>query len=327
VNLTGLDVWYDNNCHCEDPSEDVAQFGNISSLTLLRQLSIHGRDLVADDITGIQHLPQLSRLQLVSDALMVSNTSTLTWSSLTALQDLDLRHCTMQAEALQALTQLQALSLQSCGTSKPMQELLDAVSHMTLLTQLTFAVSTSRDLMQSHPPAAAAFTALTASTRLCSLEFGKWGRGVPQAWDLFNPSRVHPHLREVQLPYELSREDASMRLGHQQLQHMCNCCLNVNSLKLSLCDHPPTAALLSLLQLSALTRLEVHQVGAAAGEVLVDVAAQLTGLKCLRLKGHIRLDPTVLQLTVLKALNHFDVGEAYLNNKVSSKLESVQVWP
>jgi hypothetical protein len=62
----------------------------------------------------------------------------------------------------------------------------------------------------------------------------------------------------------------------------------VESLSLAVSDDQQTAAqpeaLQTLLQLSALTCLEVYDVGVAA-ETVMSVAAQLTGLKGLRLQG------------------------------------------
>jgi hypothetical protein len=60
-------------------------------------------------------------------------------------------------------------------------------------------------------------------------------------------------------------------------------------------------------QLSLLTKLVLHQVGAAMVPAVVDVATQLTGLKELELLGTYDLaDPALLHLTALTALERLE---------------------
>jgi hypothetical protein len=66
-----------------------------------------------------------------------------------------------------------------------------------------------------------------------------------------------------------------------------------------------------LLQLTALTHLQLTDVGAAA-KGTVGVVAQLTGLKRLGMEGLPQLpDPTLLQLTALTALEELDMTAGY----------------
>jgi hypothetical protein len=76
-------------------------------------------------------------------------------------------------------------------------------------------------------------------------------------------------MREINLVYEQS--DGAVPLPEQQLQQLCSCCPAVESLSLAACAHQSTTALLPLLQLSALTRLVVLEMGNAAATV-VDVS-------------------------------------------------------
>jgi hypothetical protein len=89
----------------------------------------------------------------------------------------------MQQRALSGFTQLQALSLQRvslrCSATQatalntaPSEELLSAVSQLTLLTELFW---TTHHYPGVEPPAAASFSAVTASTKLRSLTLG-WHR-------------------------------------------------------------------------------------------------------------------------------------------------------
>lgn len=81
----------------------------------------------------------------------------------------------MQPEWLAKLTQLQLLSLQRLrfgGFNEPLvspRELLAAVSELPLLTNLVFeAGSSGYGTFPERDPSAAAYTALTASTRSCA---------------------------------------------------------------------------------------------------------------------------------------------------------------
>jgi hypothetical protein len=126
-------------------------------------------------------------------------------------------------------------------------------------------------------PAAAAFTAFTASTNLCSLRLGLCGASIAQGEHLFRPGGVYPRLHVINLKCTQPQGNpAALPLSSQQLQRLCSCCPVLESLECSLYRQPYPTALLPLLQQSGLTRLGVHSVGATA---VLGVAAQLTGLK------------------------------------------------
>jgi hypothetical protein len=196
--LTCLDVTCKYHC------DTGRQLEHLSSLTALRQLSVNSDYMSASDLSGIQQLSQLTGLALATSEWNRNIIST--WSSLTALQSLTLTRVKVQPEAFPGLTQLLALSLVDVRYSEglphgaPLEQLLSAVSQLTLLTQLTFRV----DLTLPLPPAAA-FAALAASTHLHSLHLGL-------RFNIVNRNDVQCQaLWGVAPPRE------------QQLQQLCSC--------------------------------------------------------------------------------------------------------
>jgi hypothetical protein len=109
-----------------------------------------------------------------------------------------------------------------------------------------------------------------------------------------------------------------------------------------MCSDITPTALAPLLQLSALTHLDMYETGGmgqAAAEAAVHIVAQLAGLRQLKLWGlplslawgHTHLSrpahPSWLQLTALTALERLDLrgphgtmDELWFGNKVSKKL-------
>jgi hypothetical protein len=132
VRLTSLDISYDSGC------DTAEQFQHLSSLTALQQLSVHCcGNLDADHLWGLQQLSQLTGLQLDARGLFFNTTSTQSWACLTALQSLALRCCSVQPEALAGLTQMRSLLEHVQHLAAP-EQLMNAVSQLSLLTQLTF---------------------------------------------------------------------------------------------------------------------------------------------------------------------------------------------
>jgi hypothetical protein len=296
------------DCNFEDLNLRLdAKWQHLSSLTALQQMSIRSPDVAAEHLPNMQHLTQLTSIKLQSQGLIFSTSSISGWTSLSALKSLSLSGCLLQAEALSCLTQLQALSLVSVKSGRPIQwhhdgaasvaaEVLAAVSHLSLLTRLHFnAAYTGRNT----PVAVAAsdFTALAASTDLCSLVLRIDNREAPHGCDIFrsdgDAAIEHPHLRLINLQ--------GVHLNAPQLERLCWCCPAVDSLTMT-CQDPSPIALVPLLQLFALTRLEVRVMDDAAAAASVGVVAQLTQLKRLRLRVSDVARASVLQLTALTAL-------------------------
>jgi hypothetical protein len=355
VKLTCLDVHYWGGFNATE------QLQHLSCFTALQQLSVRGsagpdNDWTAGDVSGTQHLTQLTSLELQSYNLDFTSASTSSWACLTALQSLTLRSCKMQPEALARLTQLRSLSLHHVAPIRQVQQqppsgpvvfepaaselLFAAVSQLPLLTQLQVAAIISPPWGTSPPSAAvgSACTALTVSTRIASLQLSLSSTAA-DGCHLFNaePRALYPDLRLINLLY--SQGGFTVPLGEQQLELLCSCCPAVESLSFKVPSAPaatPMATgLLALLRLSALTHLVVSAGGAAGGAAVVDATAQLTGLKQLQLwlpyvQGTCEVSSdTLMQLTALTALEQLrfddhrtssdDDGfpELHLQNKAS----------
>jgi hypothetical protein len=287
VNLTCLHVLYNM-----DSMEGHLQ--HLSSLTALQELSVKSSDLDPDDFLGIIRLTLLTCLKLASPGLPFNNTHN-GCAKLTALQQLDLLGCTVQPQALAGFTQLRVLSLVDIKIFRPAtnEQLLYVLSQMTLLRQLTLI---SADLWELEDiPEASAFTALTASTHLCSLQVGLPAAGMLQLPDMlmqdnvrhnptvFRHGTVLPHLRVIDLQHNIA--SAAMPLSEQQLQRLCVCCPAVERLHFLLDEAASPAACKPLLQLSALTVLQILGLRESeAAAAALDVAVQLTRLRQLTLE-------------------------------------------
>jgi hypothetical protein len=194
--LTSLEIcfpvqWPGAQCDITD------QLQHLSSLTALQQLSVASHDLTLGDLSGLQYLSQLTGLQLgaCSSSSVFSSSSISSWACQAGLLSLALRCCTVQPEALLHFSSLRTLSLWIVrpAENSSCEELLKAVSQLSLLTEVRFS-----PVIGVHP-AAAAFTALTASTHLCHLQAHLWYLAAPRHYALFRPGSVHPHLRVVDL--------------------------------------------------------------------------------------------------------------------------------
>jgi hypothetical protein len=228
------------------------QLHALSSFTSLRELYVASDDYrSADGFSGVKHLSKLTSLGLHIPGLEFSNTHS--WvRSLTALEGLCLKHCDMQAEAVACLAELRSLSLDSIDYYAHPRDVLNAVSQLTLLTQLHVK---TQAFGQGRALPAAAFTVLAASTNL--LQLSVYPADAPPDWALFRPGSqaVSPHLRVINLT--LLQRFIGARVSEQQLQQLCRCCPALERLYFDLAPQPSPTALLPLLQLSALTLLGV----------------------------------------------------------------------
>jgi hypothetical protein len=218
------------------------QFQHLGSLTALQNLSIAGyltdevgliiqaslgnfTPISPSNLAGIQHLSQLTSLQLNCPGLKFSAAGTNSWARLTALQKLSLAECAVEADALAAFTQLRALSVYEVQRSASLEGLLLAVSGMPQLTELCLAIQR----LTVPPTRSGACTALTIGPNLCSLQMGiaKFpGTTVPAGCDLFTPGTVYPHMRLIDLCYDGGQVNYLKRMpvSEQQLQQLCRCC-------------------------------------------------------------------------------------------------------
>jgi hypothetical protein len=113
VNLTALRMSL--GTHDRAGPQAAEAFQHLHSFTALRQLevtSVRRSAALAEALSGIQHLSQLTGLILGLSGLLFDVPSTSRWAQLTALERLELSDCRVQPEALAAFTQLRALSVQ-----------------------------------------------------------------------------------------------------------------------------------------------------------------------------------------------------------------------
>jgi hypothetical protein len=276
----------------------------------------------------------LTSLSLSPSNLEFTTSNNYEWTCLTALESLTLKGCSVQPLALAAFTQLRALTLDSTKIlggapffwMQPGEELLLALSKLSQLTEMCWE---DADTMSHHPPADA-FTAITASTNLRSLQL-QWGY-YRQECVLFKPGTVYPHLWRIDLKSALCSQDAAK--NKKQLQQLCSSCPGLESLSFKLWTWPPPSACLPLLQLSALTHLDLdlgvnkfmRNCPDTAAAAALDVAAQLTGLKHLQVSGLPKLpDTALLPLTALTALEQLDVVGTDLSIRLNNKVHHT-VW-
>lgn len=299
----------------------TGQLQHLSCLTALQELSVcvQNGQLTASSMSGVEHLPQLTSLELEpgTDSFKFRNSSTCRWGRLTALRSLSLAAYRVQPGTIAALTQLQALSLRevyaSDGTT--VEDLLQAVAGLSMLASIEVVDVHSRDTTWGGlSPPAAAITALTASSSLAEL------KNRAQDPVLFRPGQVCPQLRRVDLIPDGGQD--FIHVSEQLLQQLCSCCPALESLAVALRPRPSDTAWLPLLQLSALTYLHTCSAGArllllavtatsSSAAAVLPVAAQLTGLKRLRL-GHADRAAR-LQLTALTALTEYQL-DAWASN-------------
>jgi hypothetical protein len=217
-------------------------------------------------------------------------------SGLTAL---DLQECVLEDlhaafAAIAALPELQSLQIKNC------QGPADALALPELLPDYVF----------ERLPPTGAFTALTASTNLRSLHLqGRW-EYLSGGCVLFKPGAVYPHLCCIKLQAALC--SGTVDDSEQQLQQLCSSCPALEDLSFRLWWDPSPTACTPLLQLPALTHLDVYGLRSEAVKpaAVVDVAAQLTGLQHLKLSGLAQLtSPALLQLTALAALECLELSD------------------
>jgi hypothetical protein len=296
------------NYHDSSGVDLAQQLSHLSSATALQKLVYKDESLdPATIMPSIKQLAQLTSLKLECLAAGLVTATTRSWTHVTALQRLALRVDYVDVGALATLTQLRALSLEARPQNGPPEQIMEAVAAMSQLTELTFSFRYAHDQDFEARPAAAAITALTANTNLRSLTLYVAPAAQDDASDLalFAPGKHYPHLHFFSMEpqsYSPILPDA-MPLGQAQLQQLCSCRPNLDSLDLLLRPDPSGTTCAPLLQLTKLTRLGVKALGGAAVTSAVHTAAQLTGLKQLHLENLPDLGGVMLlQLTALTAL-------------------------
>jgi hypothetical protein len=283
----------------------------------------------ADASPALQPLKALTRLQelqikLVGDVYRVISPSMLAGAHhLTRLQ---LNDCEIQTGVLEGHTQLQHLDLHRCKSPDGAAGVAQLLAHLEPLQQLTNLglVGTLSDSGNSTPPAAAAaYAALTASSKLreldlrsCRLPLGAWQH-------VFKAGRQLQHLHSLNLAnvqqtggYYSPAPDGSL---------LVSCCPRLRSLDMQYLELSSAEVLGPLQGLSGLHTLRLALVGGTYAQGLPSVG-QLTALKELTIAIPIgSLDGTqeliMSRLTLLQELTKLDVGSRYTGESVNLTCE------
>jgi hypothetical protein len=319
---------------------------HLQQLTYLELVSIDMQAPDGEDQPRLQHLQQLKKLadlritayaedeQDVITASMLSGASHLTHLQLSA--------CEIEPGALARKAQLQHLQLhlqrrRIVGGTAGVAELLLHLKQMQQLTYLDLKDSLSYDwlldnegnpiVLEQDPPGvadppAAAFTALTASSKLqhlniskCTLPLGVWPH-------IFPADRQLPHLRFMDVGYIQHCPNAPETWdGDWQAplngKHIVSCCPNLQSLNLM--GMPCKEELLWPLQrLSGLRTMLLYT--AHHDWEGLEMVCHLTGLQDLTLQARHSTRVGLLQLSQLKQLTHLD----FIGKDSSAKIMQVQ---
>ena len=300
--------------HGDDDSDDLGLPSSI--LQLLTQLTFlevgPGIDVTAESlqhISGLQHLQEF-RLAYPSVYLCLSPSSTPGLAQLTGLHTLKLSRATLDAAVLQDYTQLQQFKLQACTLSSADSAavLLSVLGRQVQLQQLELL-----DLLCEWP-AASAFTALAASSRLQKLYLllADLPAGVWQA--VFNRQQQLPQLQffrsgrfgDEEYDNGPVKYPAETDFSSADLSRLVDCCPGLQSVKL---DIQADVQLAVLSQLTALTALSVWR----ANQVSVKSLSGLARLEDLSLYVMTPFSaPSLLHLTALQRLTSLEVSIHFL---------------
>jgi len=298
-----------------------AALQHLSALSALQHLELSLQSWTkqkptAAALTGLQQLPQLTALKVLSVPWAINLHSMPAFAVLTALRVLQLRGSpSVDPAVLAAISGLQQLDLTCRGPwdAEGSAAMLAAVGQQQGLVKLEVC----------HPwccstLCAAACAVLTASSHLqhllllqCELPVGAWQQ-------MFPPTRCLPELRHLSLCAE---GGPTQPLSETDLQAMVSCCTGLDSLALG--PKLPVSSATPLLQLTGLTTLQL----CAPFKDSAPSLAQLASLQRLVVKSNGGADRVtvagLLQLTVLQQLRHLEVtGTAY-----DSGLAPVLLYP
>jgi hypothetical protein len=260
---------------------------------------------------GLQHLQGLTRLQVLRLQCLGAHTVQATMlSGMQQLSHLQVHGApnhggtTFEPCALAGRTQLQHLEVLSCktvGGAAGDAELLSHLQHMQQLTHLNLSctlcsVSPSNAAAGSS---AAAYSALTASSKLQRLNIGDCTVPTGGWQHMFPAGRQLPHLHVLSISGPLDHPGAYVGPEGSRLVSSCP-----GLQKLSIVGLQYSAELLAPLQgLSGLQALEVGPVCLAESMGLV---CQLSGLRKLITWDCSEGEGLLLQLTQLKQLTHLE---------------------
>ena len=298
----------------------VFQTGVLQTLQQLTHLELaliklQGPDRVANAVQPLQALNGLVDLRLAgmcrrldeSDSPLIVTASIL--SSMPLLTRLDLDKCDLEDGIMAGKTRLQHLSLVRCDSSDGAAGVSELFSHLHHLQQLTtLCLAQSFWVVEEGSPPAAAYSALTASSKLVELILTEIK--LPEgAWEhVFPAGKQVPHLKtlDVSWPQQLDGNDEFVPEGSR----LVSCCPGLQAL--NIVGPCYTAELLAALTgLSGLHTLHLHLCGPA--EEGLQRVCQLEGLRELLVTTNDHFPDNkglLLQLTQLKQLTSLTARHA-----------------
>jgi hypothetical protein len=249
----------------------------LSSLQQLTYLNIDCQVTGKAGVEGpvMQHLGYLTRLVELRLCVWMPGepayVSSSMLSSLQCLTLLELKGCNLEftSNTLACLSQLQHVKLRACyirGAEVGFAELLSGLQHLSQLTSLGF-IACIMDTEEPYP-VAAAFSALTASSKLQSLTISECLPAVPEGiWQhVFPTGRQLPHLTSLDISHPEDHDEDSSddpedpyedSVAAPEPSNLVTCCpglLSLNMLGLQ-CS---TASLATLQELNELQQLCLH---------------------------------------------------------------------
>jgi len=293
---------------------------HLSALSALQHLSMDlSYVLDPGDVSGLQGLQQLTALRLqcvwywpISSEILPALTQ------LTALRLLHLQRIqSVDPAVLAEYSQLQELELHFSNgvtwTAEQTAALLAAVGQQHELTKLQI-----KCYRPWHTPSAAAYSALTASSRLQHLELANCNLPAAAWQQMFPSTRRLPELQYI----SLNKGSVSLSVGPKEFLQLCrsdmqamvSCCPGLVSL--ALCRGLGASSVALLRQLTGLKQLTLCTAGRVHFQDTALNLAQLTGLQDLRLflqnsEEPGRVTPSaLLQLTGLQQLQLLHISGA-----------------
>ena len=256
------------------------------------------------DPDGTRHLQQLGLTRLRHLGLDCVDAQAIPASTLSGLQRLTCLKvtrlygsCPMEPDALAGKPLLQHLVVVDSHTAST-AGVAQLLSHLQHLQQLTYLDLSGSLRSEEASPPAAAYAALTASSKLRHLDISRnhLRAGVWQR--VFPAGRQLPHLLTLKVGDIGSLSDP---IAAPEGSSLVSCCPALQTLRM---QHLQCSAelLAPLSGLSGLHELQLHPAGGSADGL--EVLCRLTGLRRLDLL-HCSGDPgLLLQLTELKQLTH-----------------------
>jgi len=271
---------------------------HISRLTKLDSLAIdfEGSSTSPAAFPGLGQLQELTFLALTDANIPVDRSTTPGLSKLTGLEMLWLYNCrSVDPSLLAPLVKLQHLDLDNTppvGRPRGTAMLLAVLSKLQQLTHLDLCDC----LLDPAAAPAAAYAALTASSRLAYLDIQSAELPLADTWQLLlPPGRPLMQLQRLHLS---GVYPAAGGFSAEQLQHIVQSCPALQNLQ---CVVNPQAPPTALLQLTALTGLTLEGV---SDEVVEEVLLKLPELQELHVLPSSSVDDVgLMRLTALTQLS------------------------